>query len=160
MELYKLTRQEFSYFYHFESIRNARGSAMAKLSKSTEEIAERFKRKGIRQYAYRAFILGHRLQSAQLDAVSARLRTTQQRRRTKETMDRLYGSAESAGIREHLEKATEEDFTEEIEASEKILQIIEGRHGQEVQRFATISFSLLGVVVGAILTAALRGWWG
>ncbi|MEU0027880.1 hypothetical protein [Streptomyces sp. NPDC006335] len=158
--LYLITKQEFSYFYHFESLRNARGRAMAELYMDAARLAERFKKKGIKHYLYRAFALGHRLQSAQLEAISARMLVTWHKRNAKENLDRLYGSTESVGIKEHLEKVSEEDFIEDIEASEKILEIIEGRHSQEVQRFATISFSLLGVIVGAVLTAAFRGWWG
>ncbi|MEV5920528.1 hypothetical protein AB0N42_22955 [Streptomyces pseudogriseolus] len=158
--LYLATMQEFSYFYHFESLRNARLRAMGKLSRDSRELAERFKDKGIRAYLYRTFALRHQLQSARLETISARLDAMRQKRSAKEDIDGLYSSAEGVGLKEYLERTTEEEYLDEIEASEKILEMLEGRHSQEVQRFATISFSLLGVVVGAILTAAFRTWWG
>ncbi|MEZ0159483.1 hypothetical protein [Streptomyces griseorubens] len=158
--LYRTLREQFSYFYQFVTMRNARLGAASRLSKQSREIAESFKRRGLKAYLSRTMTMRHKLQSAQLDAVSARLTIIRHKRDSADDLEGLYPGEEAAHLRRYLEKTIEEDYIEEIESSEKILEVLDSRHSQELQRFATIAFSLLGVVVGAALTAAFRSWWG
>jgi hypothetical protein len=158
--LYLSLQKQFSYFYRFITLRNARLRAADNLSDQSKEIGEAFKKRGFRAYLARILTMRHKLQSAQLDAVSARLAIIHHRRDSAEDLEGLYPGEEIAHLRGYLEKVMKEDFEEEIESAEKILEVLDGRQGQELQRFATISFSFLGVVVGAFLTAAFRVWWG
>ncbi|MFG2023636.1 hypothetical protein [Streptomyces sp. NPDC048825] len=160
LKLFEASREEFSYFYQFESLRNSRLRSAGELSAETEQLTEKFKERGFKAYLYRTFSLRHRLQAAHLDAISARLTAMRQKKSAKEDLEGLYSNSEGVGLKIYLERVTEEEYLDEIESSEKILEIIDARHSQEIQRFATISFSLLGVVVGALITAALRSWWG
>ncbi|MFD0415829.1 hypothetical protein [Streptomyces sp. NPDC127108] len=158
--LYSSLQLQFSYFYRFTILRNMRLRAAVDLSDQSEEIAESFKGRGFRAYISRTLAVRQKLQSAQLDAVSARLTTTRHKRGSAEDLEGLYPGEEAAHLRGYLEKSMKEDYIEEIESAEKILDVLDGRHSQELQRFATITFSLLGVAFGALLTAAFRSWWG
>ncbi|MEU0771647.1 hypothetical protein [Streptomyces albogriseolus] len=158
--LYTSLQEQFSYFYQFVTMRNARLTASSQLSKQSKEIADSFKRRGLKAYLSRTMTMRHKLQSAQLDAVSARLTIIRHKRDSADDLEGLYPGEEAAHLRRYLEKVIEEDYLEEIESSEKILEVLDSRHSQELQRFATIAFSLLGVVIGAALTAVFRSWWG
>ncbi|MGW9493900.1 hypothetical protein ACWG5P_05795 [Streptomyces prasinus] len=159
-QLYSAIQGEFSYFYRFQSLRNARLHAASNLSTQSEELAKLFKKRGFSSYLTRTATVRHKLQSAQLDAISARMAAMQHSRSTKEDMEGLYPKEGGSALKGYLERVTEEVYLEELEGAEKILEVLESRHSQEVQRFATITFSLLGVIVGAVLTAAFRSWWG
>ncbi|NYV74397.1 hypothetical protein [Streptomyces sp. UH6] len=159
-DLYWEIFPQLSHFYDFTRSRNRRLRSADALSTKAEEITEAFKRRGPKAYISRALTMRHKLQSAQLDAVSARLSISRHRRFNTESLERLYPSEKATHLKEYLEKVAEEDYKEEIESAEQVLEILDGRHTQELQRFATIAFSLLGVAIGAFLTAAFRIWWG
>lgn len=158
--LFTIIHEELCYFYRFVSLRNERLSVSSSLGDKAQELADLFKKRGASAFLRRTLTVRHKLQSAQLETISARITTMQHSRSTKEDLEGLYPRKDSATLSGYLQKVTEESYLEEIEGTEKILEVLESRHSQEVQRFATIAFSMLGVVVGSVLTAAFRIWWG
>ncbi|MDQ0985960.1 hypothetical protein [Streptomyces sp. V2I9] len=158
--LYSSIQEQFSYFYRFTMLRNVRLGAAENLSRKSQDLVKTFKLRGFRAYISRNLTMRHSLQSVQLDAVSARLEIIHHKRDNVDDLERLYPGDDETYLKGHLEKTMGEDYIEEIESSEKILTVLEGRHSQELQRFTTVTFSLVGVIVGAFLTAAFRSWWG
>ncbi|TDU05409.1 hypothetical protein EDD99_3920 [Streptomyces sp. 846.5] len=71
-------------------------------------------------------------------------------------VDSLDSTRPVTVLKNLIEEMLERDFENQIETFEKTLSLLDSSHTQTIQRVTSFAVSLLGVFVGAILTAWLR----
>ncbi|MFJ6530697.1 hypothetical protein ACIQMZ_36265 [Streptomyces longwoodensis] len=149
-------KSEFAVFYYVNSTSIHRMSRAYGTIEVAQELAETYAQTGILSYLRRVFRNKSTLLALRLSLIEAKLYGINARRDVEEMVSLLYAERSVQVLKPYIDRTKEEAFEEEAEAAEKTLDVLESQHTLEVQRLTTFCASLLGVVVGAFLTAWLR----
>ncbi|QKW05820.1 hypothetical protein HUT18_04910 [Streptomyces sp. NA04227] len=121
-----------------------------------EGLADTYAQRGVIAYFRRVFRNKRDLLGLRLSLLQAKLTAVNELRADEDLISSVYADRSVRIIHPYTHKGLSETFEAELETAEKTLDILESQHTQEVQRVTTFCASLLGVVVGALLTAWLR----
>nr|WSW60103.1 hypothetical protein OG513_16795 [Streptomyces sp. NBC_00998] len=149
-------KPELTLFYQVNSDRYARLRRSDNTMQLAENLSHTYAKSGYRSYFSRLLRNKRDLLTLRLAVLQCRLQTVHEQRDAHDAVTSLYSERGVQIIRPYTEKVSQDTYEEEVETAEKMLEILESQHTQEVQRFTTFCASLLGVTVGALLTAWLR----
>ncbi|MFE3601823.1 hypothetical protein [Streptomyces sp. NPDC059142] len=155
-EVFEWAIPELEIFYTTAVQKSAAIGRSISSMKLAEDLAKTYSTPGIISYLRRAIRNKRELLKLRLFLLQSRLQGVHELRRAEEGIQRVYSERQIQILKTYTEKVMNESYSEEIETAEKTLDVLDAQHTQEVQRLTTFCTSLLGVVVGALLTAWLR----
>ncbi|CAM5528964.1 hypothetical protein [Streptomyces canus] len=147
---------EFALFYSVTADRSTRMRRSVETINLADALSHTYSHKGIFAYIRRVLRNKRDLLTLRLAVLQCRLATVHEQRSAESRIENLYSERDVQVVRPYIDKTLGQTYDEEVDTAEKMLEILESQHTQEVQRITTFCASLLGVTVGALLTALLR----
>ncbi|MEV7241642.1 hypothetical protein AB0N92_10400 [Streptomyces sp. NPDC093248] len=147
---------EIATFYVVSMAGTEKGRRATSTMGLAEVLAATYSTRGALSYLRRVVRNRRSLLTLRLALLNAKLMGVHELRGAEEVITAVYSNRTVQVIRPYIDGELSEVYEEELETAEKTLDILDAQHTQEVQRATTFCASLLGVVVGALLTAWLR----
>ncbi|WP_326652595.1 hypothetical protein [Streptomyces sp. NBC_01750] len=155
-EISKQFGPEFATYYLLTAEGVIKQRKMESLTDDTEEAVSAYTRKGLKNWLRRLLTSRANLRNLSLEMLRIQMSITRTQQSNNETLEGLKEGREFLLLGRELKEVSELNYANELENSGAILKVLESQHTQTVQRVTAFAVSLLGVMVGAFLTAALR----
>ncbi|MEU8031886.1 hypothetical protein AB0C13_25120 [Streptomyces sp. NPDC049099] len=149
-------RKELSGFYYLQIQRNHRMNVALDLNEEAEALTYRLSEPGVRAFLRRTRGFRRALNSLKIAILKSRLMIARHHREAQEIIGITYLRLEVELFRPYLDEVVAEKYEEELDAAEKIVDLLDERQTHEAQRFVSFTVALIGVIVGSVLTAILR----
>ncbi|MEU6774099.1 hypothetical protein [Streptomyces sp. NPDC046759] len=149
-------KPEFATYYRLTCQRNVQRFNVAAASARAEAAVATFRLRGARNWMRRVTRLRGLLRDLNLEILLLQMGIAKDQERNNKLLDKLRDRSVPLVIEKELAERAELNFSTELDTYGKVLEVLETQHTQTVQRITAFSVSLLGVIVGALLTAALR----
>ncbi|WP_329120234.1 hypothetical protein [Streptomyces sp. NBC_01465] len=155
-EVRKKIGPEFANFYGLTAERTVKQVSVDVLTLQVEEGVAAYRRKGAINWVRRVITSRANLRNISLELLKIQMGVTNSQRSNGKVIDNLRAERGLLLFEGKLVGMAELDYTDQLDNLGSMLKVLESQHTQTVQRITSFAVSLLGVVVGAFLTAALR----
>ncbi|MGW7594431.1 hypothetical protein [Streptomyces asiaticus] len=121
-----------------------------------EEAAAAYTHRGINNWLRRTTRLRKVVRDLNLEILLLQIGIAKTQDQNNKFLEILRSQNSSLIIEKQLTEQAELNYSKELGTYAEVLKVLESQHTQTVQRISAFAVSLLGVIVGALLTAALR----
>ncbi|MER6191983.1 hypothetical protein [Streptomyces cyaneofuscatus] len=149
-------RSEFGSFYRIEASGLVELRTVKSFTKEVQEAVSSYRRKGVKNWLHRVIRMRGEIRDLALQLLTLQIDIAERRRSSSSLVDALRERNPTLLLEKELSDKSDYEYTEDLERYSEILKVLETQQTQTVQRITAFCVSLLGVVVGAVLTAVLR----
>ncbi|MET7532086.1 hypothetical protein [Streptomyces goshikiensis] len=147
---------EFSTFYRIVAHRNIHRFGVAAIEAWVEGTLAFYGGKGLKSWIYRTAKLRKILHDISLEILKVQLGIEKVHKQNERLIEKARDRNSKLALEKELAEKAELGFRDELSSYAEMVGVLESRHSNTTQRLTSFAVSLLGVVVGALLTAALR----
>ncbi|MEX3102591.1 MULTISPECIES: hypothetical protein [unclassified Streptomyces] len=147
---------EFAGFYRLTAEQVIKRFGMRVLTSQVEERVSSYRERGLASWFRRVRTSRSTLRDIGLELLEIQMGMTKTQQNNAKLIEELETARGVVLFESQLKDKSELDYGSELDSLGAMLKLLESQHTQTVQRLTAFAVSLLGVVVGAFLTAALR----
>ncbi|MEU7413959.1 hypothetical protein AB0B40_32435 [Streptomyces sp. NPDC042638] len=147
---------EFAVFYWLTAEKTVKRLSMDTLTVQVDESVAMYRNKGVVNWLRRVITSRSALRNISLELLKIQMSMAKTQQSNSKEIEELGSNRGTLLFDDELKKASSLNYGSDLENLGAMLKVLESQHTQTVQRLTAFAVSLLGVVVGAFLTAALR----